>query len=148
MCGKEVKLPTKCNKCDKEHGNFVKSCTECGKEFKAICECGVDILEEYLPGGKETPGKLLDMCRALHAEEITLLNLSKSGRNSSRNQVLYVTTQPCNMCANKIVASGIKKIVYAEPYSMIQSTQILKDGNVEQERFKGIKSSAYFKLYT
>jgi len=61
--------------------------------------------------------------------------------------ILYVTTQPCNLCSNKIVSAGIKKVIYAEPYSMKESAEILENGGVQTERFEGVKSSAYFKLY-
>lgn len=87
------------------------------------------------------------MCRALHAEENALLNLVKTGYKSKRDLTLYCTTQPCNLCANKIVASGIRNLVFDEPYLMKESMEILKNGGVNITRFEGIKSTAYFKLY-
>ena len=85
------------------------------------------------------------MCRSLHAEELAIL--SKTGRYSNDNLVLYATTQPCNLCANKIVSAGIKKVVYAEPYTMKEAADTLKAGQVTLQRFQGIKSSAFFRLY-
>jgi len=87
------------------------------------------------------------MCRALHAEENALLNLTKNNLSSDINMVLYTTTQPCNLCANKIVSAGIKEVVFAEPYLMKESAEILSAGKVNLRRFEGVKSSAYFKLY-
>jgi deoxycytidylate deaminase/dephospho-CoA kinase len=147
-CGKPINFKVSCE-CGISYIGFVKSCKHCGKEIdsKYMCECGTHIFDTYLPGGKDSPGKLLDMCRALHAEEMALLRLAKIGGGSNENRILYTTTQPCNLCANKIVASGIKNVVYAEPYSMKESEEILIKGNVNRIRFQGVKSSAYFKLY-
>ena len=71
----------------------------------------------------------------------------KEGRASTDSLVLFTTTQPCNLCANKIVTAGINKVVFAEPYFMPESEKILTDGKVETQRFEGVKSSAYFRLY-
>lgn len=92
-------------------------------------------------------GKLLDMCRALHAEENALLHLTKISGQNPNNLVLYTTTYPCNLCANKIVAAGIKNVVYADPYTMKEAEKILEAGGVKTVKFEGIKSSAFFRLY-
>ncbi len=149
-CGQAFEVKVECYRCKKEYNAFIKMCPDCHMELspKVVCEkCGMDIYKEFLPGAKMAIGKLLDVCRALHAEENALLALVKSSGNSSENLVLYTTTQPCNLCANKIVASGIKNIVYAEPYFMQSSEDILKSGGVDTKRFEGVKSSAFFKLY-
>jgi len=61
--------------------------------------------------------------------------------------VLYTTTFPCNLCANRIVAAGINRVVYAEAYTMKESKEILRRGTVEIQKFEGVKSTAYFRLY-
>jgi len=76
-----------------------------------------------------------------------LLRLSRE-RNISNNFVLYTTTYPCTLCANKIVSIGIKKVVFAEPYPMEDATKILQAGKVELSPFEGVKSSAYFRIYS
>lgn len=149
-CGVALSISITCPKCEHTHNKFVKTCEECRSEIKAkyICSnCKINVFEEHLPGSKNTPGKLLDLCRALHGEEMAILQLSKRGGKGFGDLVMFVTTQPCNLCANKIATSGIKKVVYAEPYNMKEAAQILKSGGVELERFQGVKSSAYFKLY-
>lgn len=148
-CGEEIQFKLKCPQCEKSFTRFTKFCPECRKEIedKFKCQnCGCEVFKKFLPGAKDSPGKLLDMCRALHAEEIALLKLASSGI-SKKNLTLFVTTQPCNLCANKIVTTGIRKVVFDAPYSMKESQDVLTDGGVEVERFEGIKSSAYFKLY-
>jgi deoxycytidylate deaminase len=146
-CGREIKLKIECYLCAKEFSEYRKYC-ECGNELnvKYKCECGKEIFKEFVPGASQSPGKMLDMCRALHAEEVALLNLVKNSVASS-DLVLYTTTQPCNLCANKIVNSGIKTVVYSEPYTTKESEEIFNKGGVKTKRFEGIKSSAFFKLY-
>lgn len=149
-CGHEITLKkTTCPSCGTVHDSFVKSCNNCQKEiqYKLTCDnCKVSIFDMYIPGSKHSPGKLLDMCKSLHAEEMCLLKLAKNA-NNNESMVLYVTTQPCNLCANKIVLSGIRNVVYAEPYTIKEAQDILDMGNVTTRKFEGIKSSAFFRLY-
>jgi deoxycytidylate deaminase len=149
-CGKKINIKYKCSCCGKIIDKYLNKCEQCGKEIdiKTLCKkCNTEIFREYLPGSAKAPGKVLDMCRALHAEENALLNLPKINLFSEINMVLYTTTQPCNLCANKIVSAGIKEVVFAEPYLMKESAEILEAGNEKWRRFEGVKSSAYFKLY-
>lgn len=147
-CGREISFSVECKGCGAIIDRYAKLCKSCKQEIEIeyICEgCGIDVFNNFIPGSKRSPGKLLDMCRSLHAEEVSLLNLGYIDKKD--NLVLYTTTQPCNLCANKIVSSGIKKVVYTEPYNMPESEQILKDGGVDVVRFQGIKSNAFFKLF-
>ena len=149
-CGEKLKVKTYCPFCDKEHDGFIKYCKEHNKEIEMefkCASCGCEVFREYLPGEKDTPGKLLDICRALHAEENALLNLMRGNPSNRENLTLYVTTQPCNLCANKIVSAGIKTVVYDEPYPMEEALNVLKAGNVKTKQFQGLKSTAYFRLY-
>jgi deoxycytidylate deaminase len=149
-CGEKLKIETECTSCGKKFDKFLKSCPECKKEIEndfKCPKCKIEIFEEFLPGDKKTPGKLLDMCRSLHAEEVAILRLAKGAGVASENLVLYATTQPCNLCANKIVAAGINKVVYAEPYTMKEAAEILTKGGVALIPFEGVKSTAFFKLY-
>lgn len=147
-CGMKIKLKITCYKCEKDFFEYRKYCDECKKELnvKYKCKCGNEIFKKFIPGASQSPGKILDMCRALHAEEVALLNLVKNNVDT-RDLVLYTTTQPCNLCANKIVNSGIKTVVYSEPYTTKESEEIFAKGDVTTRRFEGIKSSAFFKLY-
>ena len=91
--------------------------------------------------------KILDYCRALHAEETAILNAVKTGSsNGLIGSTLYTTTYPCNLCANKIVKVGITKIVYAEPYPMIAAKEILKNEGVVEKSFEGVSFNGYFRV--
>jgi len=91
--------------------------------------------------------KILDHCRALHAEENAILNVARFGSSAAlKDATLYTTTYPCNMCANKIVKVGIKKIVYLEPYPQKEAIEIIS-GKVMQEPFEGVLFNGYFRIY-
>ena len=92
--------------------------------------------------------KILDYCRALHAEENAIINLARNGSAASWDKcTLYTTTYPCRMCANKIVMLGIKEMVYAEPYPDSAAKIILDHANIYQRFFKGVTFKAYSRLY-
>ncbi len=91
--------------------------------------------------------KLMDYCRALHAEENAILSMIRNGNSAAFNEAtLYTTTFPCNLCANKIVSVGIKKIVYASPYPMKEAKDVLNMGGVKIDAFSGITYRGYFKM--
>jgi len=102
--------------------------------------------EESFKNGFKENVKLLDYCRALHAEESAIVGLVGTGLDLDESTI-YVTTHPCNLCANKIVQSGIKRVVYFEPYPVIEAQKILKDAGIESKPFEGVTFRAFFKAY-
>lgn len=91
--------------------------------------------------------KILDYCRALHAEENAILNVARVGASTVLSEsTLYTSTYPCNLCANKIAQVGIKNIVYFEPYPMPEAKKILSDKKVTQTPFSGVTYNGYFRL--
>jgi len=92
--------------------------------------------------------RILDICRALHAEETAILNLARTGKSVAGPEcTLYTTTFPCRLCANKIAQLGIGRVVYLEPYPGEEAKMILNDGGVKSEFFEGITFRAYFRVY-
>jgi cytidine deaminase len=60
---------------------------------------------------------------------------------SVRDGTMYVTTFPCHLCAPHIVAAGIKRVVYIEPYpksmvSKLYPDSISVDGSHDHDRVK------------
>jgi len=164
-CGEPVAVKAECKACGADIVQFAKRCPQCRSsvEIEYSCpKCKRRVFSEFLPGGASAgSGKLLDLCRALHAEENAILNLAKFGvhlpvfdkeeaerRGIPDGCVLYSTTFPCNLCANKIVAVGIRKVVYAEPYTMEEAKKVFEQEGVTIERFQGVKSRAFFRLYS
>jgi len=148
ICGTKIEID--CPKCKEVIGAYKSECTKCNAElnFDYECKgCHAKIFDFFTPGGKRSVGKLLDVCRALHAEENAIVNLAKMGGITNHNKVLYSTTYPCTLCANKIVQVGIEQLVYGEPYTMKEAETILKNSKVDIVKFEGVKSQAFFRLY-
>ncbi len=148
-CGKEISFKTPCKECGIELNQYTTECPNCHENPRIDynCEhCNEKIFNIFLPG-KGTGGKLLDLCRSLHAEERAILNLTQNGVLAPEGSILYSTTFPCNLCANKIASTNIKCVVYNEPYPMREAIEILEKHDVKMIPFEGIKSTAYFKLY-
>lgn len=91
--------------------------------------------------------KILDNCKALHAEENAILNVTKTGSSFQlKKSVLYTSTYPCSLCANKIAQVGISRVVFFEPYPMAQAKETLTKGGIIQEHFEGVTYNGYFRL--
>jgi deoxycytidylate deaminase len=57
----------------------------------------------------------LEYSRIIHAEMSAITDAARLGI-AVKGGILYCTTFPCHMCAKHIVASGISKVVFLEPY--------------------------------
>lgn len=58
---------------------------------------------------------LTEFGRVVHAEMDALLSCGRAGIQTT-GSTLYCTTFPCHNCAKHIIASGINRVVYVEPY--------------------------------
>lgn len=56
-----------------------------------------------------------EFSRPVHAEMAALIDSARRGV-SVNGHVMYVTTFPCHSCAKHIIAAGLCKVVYLEPY--------------------------------
>ncbi len=71
----------------------------------------------------------------LHAEANAITKVAKS-HNNSNGATLYVTTSPCIECAKLIIQSGIKRVVYTDPYRIDDGIQLLKRAGIEVMQIK------------
>lgn len=58
---------------------------------------------------------IIEFGRIIHAEMSAITDAARTGKSLS-NSILFCTTFPCHMCAKHIVASGIRRVVFLEPY--------------------------------
>lgn len=58
---------------------------------------------------------LTEFGRVVHAEMDALLSCGRAGIPTS-GSTIYCTTFPCHNCAKHIIASGVQRVVYVEPY--------------------------------
>lgn len=81
-------------------------------------------------------GQRHELCRALHAEQNAIIQAANVGV-STANTTLYVTTQPCVICAKMCINAGVQKIIYRGDYPDELSLEMLKEAGVILERFEG-----------
>lgn len=59
---------------------------------------------------------LLEFSRSIHAEMDAIVSIARKGSQSTKGTYMYSTTFPCHNCARHIIAAGIKKMFYIQPY--------------------------------
>ena len=97
-----------------------KHCTEIG--------CLRDELK--IPSGQRH-----ELCRGIHAEQNALVQAAYSG-TSVKGGTMYVTHQPCVLCAKMAINAGIKKIVFAGEYPDELALGLLQEAGVRVVKFE------------
>lgn len=140
-------VPASQRPCSKEYGKCYRKYLREEINEKLNQELKDDDLTNRISGIIQSSSKMLDYCRALHAEENAIVNMARlSVSTDFSKSTLYTTTYPCNLCANKIAQVGIKKIIYYEPYPQEEAKDILNSHRVMQIPFEGVTYNSYFKF--
>lgn len=91
-------------------------------------------LREVLESSRIT--ELTEFGRAVHAEMEALLACARQGV-SAKGATLYCTTFPCHNCAKHIIAAGIHRVVFIEPYEKSKAedlhSEAMKVGFADEE---------------
>lgn len=103
---------------DEEKGRMI---TDAIREIQRVCkEAGKDeslldpnLLREALESS--AIDDITEYGRVVHAEMDALLTCARNNI-SGRDATIYTTTFPCHNCAKHIIAAGIGRVVYIEPY--------------------------------
>ena len=101
---------------------------------------------------------ITEYSRAVHAEMEALLFCARN-HISLRGCTLYCTTHPCHTCAKLIIAAGISRVVYIEPYPKSKALELHKDaissgildaedGKISFEPFVGVGPRLFFDLFS
>lgn len=72
---------------------------------------------------------LIEFGRSVHAEMAAITDAARRGV-SVANCTMYITTFPCHECSRNIVAAGIEKVVYVEPYPKSMSYELYGETTV------------------
>jgi len=80
-------------------------------------------------------GERHELCRALHAEQNAIIQAAYHGI-SIEGGTMYVTLQPCSLCAKMAVNAGIEKIVFKGNYPDELSMAILEEAGIELVPYK------------
>lgn len=113
-------------------------------------------LKEHL--SKSKIKDITEYGRVVHAEMEALLACARNNI-STINTILFCTTFPCHNCAKHIIASGVKKVVYIEPYpkskaidfhsdSIIMKAPQNENQKVIFEAFVGVGPRSFFNLFS
>ena len=70
-------------------------------------------------------GEKHELCRALHAEQNAIIQAATLGQ-SVEGATIYITHQPCVICAKMIINAGIQRIVVREGYPDELAVEMLK----------------------
>ncbi len=74
-------------------------------------------------------GQRHEICRGLHAEQNALLQAARYGINIE-GASMYITTQPCVVCAKMLINAGIKEIIYKNPYPDKLAMDLLSESDI------------------
>ncbi len=74
-------------------------------------------------------GEKHELCRALHAEQNAIIQAATLGQ-SIEGAVIYITHQPCVICAKMIINAGISRIVVREGYPDELAVEILREAGI------------------
>ena len=104
---------------------------------------------------------LLEYSKAVHAEMDAITSAARIGHFPLKGTILFSTTFPCHHCARHIVASGIKKVYYIEPYEKSLATKLHDDAielnsqddendskKVIFSHFEGVAPKQYLHLFS
>lgn len=80
---------------------------------------------------------LIEFSRAVHAEMEAIISVARNANEGIVGATLYCTTFPCHSCARHIVASGISRVVYIEPYAKSLATRLHNDSLADAPTDKG-----------
>jgi deoxycytidylate deaminase len=100
--------------------------------------------------------KTIEFGRAVHAEMAAIVDAARRGA-PLKGSTLYTTTFPCHECARHIVATGILRVVYIEPYPKSLALEFHHDsiavdspdavGRVQFEPFVGVAPRRYMEMF-
>ena len=87
--------------------------------FETVCEDENGVTKPYV----------------LHAEANAITKVAKSS-NSSEGATLYITDSPCMECAKLIIQAGIRRVVYAREYRIVDGVDLLRRAGIEVEKLE------------
>ncbi|QSX04779.1 cytidine deaminase [Sedimentibacter sp. zth1] len=124
---------------------------------KVLGSLGLDVNDDNIKKLKQSGiGDLTEYGRVVHSEMEALLMCARNNI-SCRGASMYVTTFPCHNCAKHIIAAGIKKVIYIEPYPKSKALEFYKNeitmskdekNKVQFLHFRGVGPRKYIELFS
>lgn len=98
------------------------------KDFREICAIGYN--GNYKGGPHTRESTTTGQSGFLHSEENALLHLTRPFEFRD-NLIMMCTYKPCEMCAKRIINSGIKTVYYINEYPHSKSEVLLQQCGIE-----------------
>ncbi len=81
-------------------------------------------------------GENQELCFVVHAEQNAIID-ALNNKKDIKGSTLYVTKQPCIICAKMLINIGIKRIVYLKAYPDQYSETLLNEAGIKIEKYDG-----------
>lgn len=81
-------------------------------------------------------GQRHELCRALHAEQNAIIQAAVLGQ-SIEGGTIYITHQPCAICAKMIINAGIVRIVVRQGYPDDFAVEMLGEAGLKVVKLEG-----------
>ena len=81
-------------------------------------------------------GQRHELCRGLHAEQNAIIQASLYGI-SVKDSTMYITNQPCIICAKMLINAGVTELVIAAGYPDTMAAKLLKEAKIKIREVKG-----------
>lgn len=101
-----------------------------------------------------------EFSRPVHAEMAAIIDAARRGVSIDGHS-MYVTTFPCHNCAKHIIAAGLRRVVYLEPYPKSRAENLYREellcdspdgkaqeGKVVFSAYSGVAPRQYGKLFS
>jgi len=83
---------------------------------------------------KVPSGERHELCRALHAEQNAIAQAAQHG-TSMQGSTIYVTNQPCSLCAKLIINAGLSHIIFEGDYPDSLAVELLTEAGIQLTKF-------------
>lgn len=80
-------------------------------------------------------GQRHELCRGLHAEQNVLLQAALHGV-STKGSAVYITNQPCMICAKMLINAGIRQLIIADGYPDDLAKEFLREAKIKVRKPK------------
>jgi len=80
-------------------------------------------------------GERHELCYGLHAEQNVILQAALHGI-STKGSVLYITNQPCIICAKMLINAGITELIISGDYPDKLAKKLLKEAKIKIRKVK------------
>lgn len=91
---------------------------------------------------------LIEFSRAIHAEMEAILSAARTAKQGLIGGTIFVTTYPCENCVKHILAAGLHRVVYIEPYPKSRAKAFFPECVVDENSGEEMASKLVFTQFT